>query len=73
MPLTQDYLILSLAQENSQESVEVKLGQIVSSLWCARGCHVQEGANLLLFLPGCTVLCGTHLSPLACVSQALQP
>lgn len=40
-----------------------------------RGCCVQEGANLLLFLPGCPVLCDTHLSPSARailgVSQAL--
>lgn len=38
------------------------------------GCRVQEGANLLLFLPGCSVLCDTNLSPLArvipCVWQS---
>lgn len=76
MLLTRDHLILNLAQENNRESVEVKQGQIVSSPCSGgEGCRVQEGANLLSFLPGCTVLCGTNLSPLARaipgVSQAL--
>lgn len=76
MLLTRDHLILNLAQENNRESVEVKQGQIVSSPCSGgEGCRVQEGANLLLFLPGCTVLCDTNLSPLARaipgVSQAL--
>lgn len=29
------------------------------------GCHVQKGANLLLFFTSCIVLCDTNLSPLA--------